>query len=240
MKNQNWLKLFSLNILVLTAFGCNRASPTSASINLNFPTTNQFQKALSQKTELSRQSSPLNYSLMCFVVNIKSPQIPTTAATSCDIERGMIAGSVGPGKNISMDNVPIGASTTVEIYGLMRVTDSDPCPTDEQSKWNWPMNRIYFLGQTENVTVVAPSTDIEVSLTLPASTQNIAVQNAWANSCQFIGVAPIEPTKGRIQWNARVLSGANFKAYSRVSDRNDLKPLKGSNFQIRNWRASND
>lgn len=208
-------------ICLLTLISCKRPEQKSASVTLQIPS-------------VSQSMSASDYSLLCFVANVKSLQIPAVAATTCDVEKGLVAGSVAAGGVLSLD-VPVGEANTFEIYGLMRKSLSESCPTDLQASWKWPLTKVYFLGKATAVNIVPPESQVTVSISLPS--QNIVSQNSWPQSCSLVGGLPSSPTLGRVQMAAGVLSGTNYKIYSRASNRNEIKTLSGSLYQIHNFKV---
>ncbi len=215
-----WKIILCLGILMVLS--CRRPEQKSATVTLQIPS-------------ISQSMSAADYGLLCFVANVKSPQITSTPATTCDIEKGLVAGSKAAGASLTLD-VPVGDSTTFEIYGLMRKDLTETCPSDLQASWKWPLAKVYFLGKTTGVNIVPPESQVTVTITLPA--QNIVSQNSWPQSCSLIGALPSNnPTVGRVQMAAGVLSGTNYKIYSRASNRNEIKTLSGSSYQIHNFKV---
>lgn len=195
------------------------------------PTVEQMQKM--SKSDVSSMAV-VDLQKLCFAVNVKGPGIMSVPAVTCDVERGVVAGSVGPGGELSVD-VEIGMERSFELYAFLK-QGSEACPKVAKAGWSWPLERIYFLGKADNVEVKQNSV-VEIPFTVPAQTQNIAVQKSWPASC----LATTKPAPKRV---GRVISGAsvmvspmNYKVYSKVGPFNDEKTL-GTNYKIKNWKVS--
>lgn len=218
------MKLFALTVAIaLVAFGCQRAQENKSSVTIQIPSASQFQ-GLSQATGKVGSLATVDYEKLCFLVNVKGDGLPKTTAT-CEFERGTLTGTVAPGTVLTLE-VLSGDARTFEIYGFLRESNTDTCPTVSEKGLGWPVNKIYFLGQAANVTVSPPSTSVDVKITLPNASQNIVAQNNLPGSC-------LPPTvSGRSLVGTAVSTSSNFKLRSRLSDRNAGQLLQSPNFKI--------
>lgn len=184
------------------------------------------------KSDVSSMSA-VDLQKLCFAVNVKGPGIVSAPAATCDVERGIVAGSVGPGGELSVE-VELGLERSFELYAFLK-QGSEACPRVAKSGWSWPIERIYFLGKADNVEVKQNSV-VEIPFTVPTPSQNIAIQKSWPSSC----LATTKPAPKRL---GRVISGAslmvspmNYKVYSKFGPFNDEKTL-GTNYKIKNWKV---
>lgn len=198
--------LFTLPLLV----SCQRQAEDTASLKIQLPSASSFQKGVSAFSQISP-------TLVCYVVNVTGPGI-VDSTKSCDIKRGIFAGSAAPGTELSV-TVPSGANRNVEIYGVLRASSSDPCPT-VQTGWPYSLDRVYFLGRVTGIDVRPPTTTVNMTITLPDPSQNILTQFSMPGSCS---AATAATKAGRIFASAESnISLANgFKKTSRVSFKNE-------------------
>jgi hypothetical protein len=224
----------ALPLLGLCISACRRPAAESASVSIQIPSAQEFKK-LSKASHSVYSLSQVDFSLLCFAVNVKGPAVPLTSATSqCDIERGLFAGSVASGQTLTLD-VPDGSNYSFELYGIIRNSTTEACPLNLTTTWGSPVDKVYFLGKTEGVTISPPTAEVVVNVSLPERTQNLIAQNSLPASCSSAPV--LAPTFGRVQTAAAVMSGTTFKVYARASDKDDLKTLQGTQFKIQNWKA---
>ncbi len=219
-------------IATLLLVACQRpAGEGDASVQIYIPSVQEFGSSTQNKIA----SPVIDYNRLCFVVNVKGNNIQTTS-NSCDVERGIFQGSVGPSETLALEKVPPGNTATFEIYGLLRKSTAESCPTGLTTTFGWPVERVYFLGSAENVKVEAPTTTVDITISLPETSKDLATLKGWATSCR--SKAPLLPTAGRTTLSAGILTGSQYKSYSRISDKNEIKNLQGTQYQVRNWRAS--
>lgn len=230
------LWLFSLLFFLTTSLACTRAAvdeSKTANIRISIPSAASFSSA--HKSDFSAASVTMNYSLFCFVANIKGGGVSSIPAHTCDIDKGLVLGSAPPGGVLAIDLNP-GSGYTFEIYGLLRSSVSDSCPAVNATNWNWPLDKIYFLGRAVGVEVVAPTTDVNINLTLPSVSNNLAVNNGMPSTC----VDLLLPANGlktmRTALGVKQLTGSSYKAYARVDIKNEIKNLSGANFKLKKWR----
>ena len=209
----------------------------STAVSIRIPTAQEFNKLSSKvgSQSVSAQAA-IDYDLLCFAVNVKGAGIPTTPAQSCEIERGIINGSVPAGGALTLD-LPAGVAS-FEIYGFLRTSASQGCPTFLPSGWDWPLQKTYFLGRANSITLTPPEANVAISISLPDAAQNLVVQNSWSASCANVGSPVVAKNLGRLQTGTQILTGTNFTAYSRVSNKADMRQLQGTYFQVHNWKAS--
>ncbi len=228
--------LFSL-LGIINLSACKRAQDeaTSSKIQIRIPTLQEQSSAIKS----SAVSSTVNYNLLCFAINVTGPDIPvTTGASTCNVERGIFEGSVAPGQSLTV-MVPMGSSRNFEVYGFLRNNTSEACPTAFGSNWNWPLQKVYLLGQTNGVDISTPESSVSIGFSIPQSEQNIITQKGWSSTCRT--AVTEDKSVGRIQTaTSAPLSGSQFKIYSRVNTKNELQTLEGSQFQIHNWSAEFD
>lgn len=227
---KTWVRVIFILSLGLVA-GCQKKAETT--IQFQIPSAQELR---GKQSKVKSQSTTVDPALLCFGVNVKGGNIKTTS-DSCDIERGIFSGSVGPGGTLSL-LVPVSTGLTFEVYGFLRSNSSDPCiPIQSGGGWNWPISNIYFLGKTADVTVEPSTQFVDVTIALPQPSDNIASTNHWGPSCAG-GSNTAGNNIGRTALSATVSSGSLFKAYSRVSEKPENQILSGSQFQIHNWKAS--
>lgn len=227
-----------LLLFILSTNGCKRAADevsNSAKISISIPSEAQF--FAKHKAELSSASATINYSLFCFVANIKGGPLPTSPAQTCDIEKGLVLGSAPPGGVLSVD-LTSGSGYSFEIYGLLRGSTSEACPPVTAQSWSWPLTKVYFLGRTDGIEIAAPTTDVLVNLSLPNANNNLIAVQGLPSSCSSVGALPIEVNHfSRLAVGAKILSGSGFKAYSRIQSNAEIKNLNGTNFRLKKWRV---
>lgn len=163
------ISLFAIPTLI----SCQRAVEDSASLKIQFPPAQSFNKGVGALSQISS-------SLVCYVVNVTGPGINENSKT-CDIKRGIFAGSVAPGAELSV-TVPTGTNRKVEIYGILRNSSGDSCPS-VQTGWPVSLDKVYFLGQAIGIDVRPPTTTVDITVTLPDESQNILTQLNMPNTC---------------------------------------------------------
>lgn len=230
------MKLYHfVSIAGLIAFissGCQRAgAPDSSRIAIQFPNKAQFLNSLKTSSQVSAQGL-IDYSLLCFAVNVKSPLI-SSSTQACDVERGISVGSVPPGSEIIIADVPMGSGNSFEIYGLLRGTSSEACPKVDKTTWNHPLQKIYLIGKTESVTLAKPDEVVTIYLKMPDQSAHLAAKNAFPSSCTSAGTT----AAGSFLLGAGVLTSANFKLKSRVSFKEESTELLGSTLKIKRWKT---
>ena len=176
-------------------------------------------------------SSQISSSLVCYVVNVTGPGIQENSK-SCDIKRGVFAGSAAPGSELSV-TVPTGSNRKVEIYGILRNSSGDPCP-NVQTGWPVTLDKVYFLGQATGVDVRPPTTTVDITVTLPDESQNILTQFSMPSACTSVAASA---KAGRIfpLASAQTSIVNAYKKHSRVSFKmeNQAKTSTGG-YKIRN------
>lgn len=160
--------------LLLLVSACQRKVEDSASVTIKFPSSQSLQKV--------GALSAVDATKICYVANVMGSGIAEQAKT-CDIKRGILAGSVAPGAELSV-TVPTGSNRTVEIYGVLRNSASEPCPS-VQNGWPVPLTRVYFLGHASNIEVRPPTTTVDISIALPDTSQNILAQYSMPATCNI-------------------------------------------------------
>jgi hypothetical protein len=231
VKNNYFIGLFAVLSFGMFLSACDRVSSGHSSVVIQMPTVEQMQTM--SKSDVSSMSA-VDLQKLCFAVNVKGPGIASVPAATCDVERGIIAGAVGPGGELAVD-VEIGMERSFELYAFLK-QGTEPCPKVAKAGWSWPLERIYFLGKADNVEV-KPNTVVEIPFTVPSQSQNIAVQKSWPASC-LVTTKTAPKRIGRIVSGAGVMvSPMNYKVYSKVGPFNDEKTL-GTNYKIKNWKVS--
>lgn len=206
----------ALFILVITCIACQRPESDMASVSIQIPTAQQFEAA-----KESAMGTTVDYNRLCFAVIVKGPGVGTLQpATSCMVERMQMSSAVTTGQTLELDVIG-GADRTFEVYGFLRKSTADACPTTStELGWgSFPASQIYFLGSKAGVNVVAPTTAVPISITLPPDSMNIAVARSWPASCG--GVASANTASfGRALLGAGSLVSTSYKMRAHVSDRN--------------------
>lgn len=217
-------------VLILSFFilsGCQPDTGSSSKVRIRIPTKDEFRKA-NQVGKLSA----IDYNLLCFAVNVRGGSIPLKK-TTCDITKGIISGAVAPGGALVVE-VPFAYSVAFEILGLLRVSATDPCPKVTDGAWNFPLERIYSLGETSDVRIEKAETNLEIGVTMPDFANNIAQQFNFPNICKTdYG----NKTNARFASGAAVQAGTIFRAYARATDKEDSKVLQGTTYRIQQWKT---
>jgi hypothetical protein len=226
-----------LNLIALTA--CYRVQDDSSKVSIQIPTASQFGKMQNVS------ASVIDYNLLCFAVNVKGPGITTSGANSCDIDRGLFEGQTkAPGEELVID-VPGGDGRIFEVYAFLKNNSSQSCPIVGKGDWGgWYTNKIYLVGSKEGVTISPPLSTVEIKITLPDSSQNLAAVHSWAPTC--LGSAPVVVptptvaggTQGHIVVGAKELSSTNYKMRARVADKNIEQELVGPNYRFKGGVSS--
>jgi|GEM_PF-3092397 len=213
----------------LAQIGCDRpnTSSTSSRIVIPIPNKSEFLKSAKSTSAISALAS-IDYNLLCFAVNIKGPAVRTTSST-CDVERGITAGSVAPGNELIVSDVPLGENYSFEIFGLLRSNTSGACPAVTLTTWNHPLNKIYLLGKTQGVKLIKQEEAVVISLTMPDQSTHIAMQNSFPAACTSTKKAPT----GDFLLGAHIATSASFKLKSRVSYKEESRTLAGATLKIK-------
>lgn len=227
------LRLLLFIFLFCTA--CSRPNGKDrSSLHIRFPSAAEFNKAYSKTRGLASKYSVVPYENLCFAVNIKNGKIPTAQASQCEIEKGLMVGSVEPGKEISL-NVALHQEVDVEIYGFLRNSTTELCPITGLEKWQWPVEKTFFIDTQKKVPIESDVTNLTFAITLPDINNHLAVQNSWPSSC-LVPVVAGQNLDGRVNNGSSILQGNHFKFYVRSSGVADLPILSGTHFQIKSWR----
>lgn len=217
-------------VLSFAVTGCERASPPSPPSRIVIPIPSQFDFLKSSKVSTSVSAlAVVDYNLLCFAVNIKGPAI-RTLSEACNVERGITTGSVAPGNELIIDDVPLGENYTFEIFGLLRNNATETCPAVNVAAWNHPLTKIYLVGKTTGVKLIKQYEDVTIMLTMPDQAAHIAVQNLFPASCG--GPTTGLKAKGRVLLGADVLTSARFKLKYRISYKEESRVLSGSTLKI--------
>ncbi|MEK6627363.1 MAG: hypothetical protein AABY53_01960 [Bdellovibrionota bacterium] len=238
MKNFNHLLLILISF-ALTITGCDRASTSSSSsrIVIEIPDKTEFSKLSQQSSKLYSSSvsalAAVDYNSLCFVVNIKGPSIPSQFG-SCNVERGITVGSVIPGSQIIIPEVPKGENYSFEIFGLLKANNADACPVVNVTSWNHPLDKVYLLGKTTGVTLIKQDEEVTINLAMPDQSNHMAAQNSFPSLCTATAGA-IAP--GNFLLGASLTTSLSFKLRSRVSYKEEAKELMGTTLKITRWKA---
>lgn len=221
----------------LAGVGCTRPNSPNKNLRIQFPkaldSKNNSDPKMQSRT-FTNSGSSINYENLCFVVNVRGENIPSKSSANCQIEKGLVAGSVPPGASVSM-MISSSSKVTVEIFGLLRKSATEPCPEVSDRDWTWPISRTYFLDAKKDVALTTAETNVEFNLTLPAITNNVAIQNSWPHSC-LASSTPSNHRSGRVTAGAALLVGGSHRLYVREANVADLNSLKGNRFVIKHWR----
>lgn len=223
LKTLKVLLVFFVGAL-LTA--CQPASVDRSKIKIRIPTAAELQ-ASGKVTSLAA----IDYSLLCFAVNVTGGPIPSQNL-SCDASKGVITGSVPQGGTLELD-VPYGEGMTFEVFGLLRTSTSVACPTVAANSWNWPLKKVYSLGKTADVKVSLPDQSVEVVVSMPDAADHLFAALALPATCEPTQSAP--PTMGRVASGTGLLTGTTYKMYGRITSKNEIQEIQGSQFRIRQW-----
>lgn len=240
--NSVLLSIFIFVIIFLNACSRSALDSSHSTITIHFEN-----KKNDQKTKLSTLSTEdkINPELLCFAINITGSLIKNTNGISsasnpalCDIGRGIFRGTTASG-TLSAD-VPVGQPIQIELFGYLRKSTSDACPTNVDAHWNWPLKQIFRLDVKSNIAVNSSTTDVTFTPTWPSSTQNIAFQNQWPTACLINDpnnphVAQSVPTWGHLNLASGTLGGTHFRIYGRIPTSHNSQTLMGSRFQIKSW-----
>ena len=252
MKTINGVLLF----LIYTTIGCggvdDHLSKVSA-IKIQLPTAQEFKKLSTKNLQKRAKNSSLysiasssastldttiEYNNLCFVINVTGSKIINTVLEdlSCNISRGIFKGSVPAGGELSLE-LQSDQIADFEIYAYLRSNTGEICPNITDSEWHWPLDRVYKLGNTKQVKITAPQTDVEININLPLAHQNIVIENSWSSSClpAIVEKNPIVPTH-RTSLGSKSLVGSYYKLNGRLASKQETKTLTGSEFKISNWR----
>jgi hypothetical protein len=220
------IKKLLMPICCILIFSCQRAElPAETRITIQIPKAN---------TNKIGTLATINYSLLCFAVNVKGSRIPTIK-NSCDIESGIRTGSVAPGESLTIEAVPIGAELSFEVYGILRSNSSEPCPVVDSNSWNYNLGKIYSVGGISSYKVTKVFEELMVPITLPETSANLAQVNSIPATC--FPVPENARIRNRVSLGTLNGSSTNFKIYSTVSIKDEHKVLTGTNLKIRNWKA---
>lgn len=198
--------LHRLLFFILMCFflsSCQRKGEETASIKIQLPAAQSLEKV--------GALSAISTTNICYVVNVLGSGI-AEQNKACDVKRGVVAGSVAPGAELSV-TVPTGSNRTVEIYGILRNSSSEPCPS-AVANWGVPLNRVYFLGRATNIEVRPPTTTVDISITLPDSSQNILAQLSLPATCN--GGSQASSKAGRI-FASSMANASSPGAYTKTS-----------------------
>lgn len=217
--------LFVLSACALLA-ACQPASVDRSKIKIRIPTAAELQAA-GKVTSLAL----IDYNLLCFAVNVTGGPIPSQNL-SCDVPKGVITGSVPQGGTLELD-VPYGEGMTFEVFGLLRTSTSVACPAVTADSWNWPLKKVYSLGKTANIKVSLPDQSVEVMVAMPDAADHLFASLSLPATCEPTQTAP--PTVGRVASGAGVLTGSTYKMYGRITSKNEIHEIQGSQFRIRQW-----
>lgn len=165
-----------LIVSIPALISCQRQVEDTASLKIKLPSAESFNKGVGA-------FSQINSSLVCYVVNVTGSGI-SDSQSSCDIRRGVFAGSAAPGSELSV-TVPTGSNRKVEIYGILRNSSGDPCP-NVQTGWPVPLDKVYLLGQVTGIDVRPPTTTVDITVTLPDESQNILTQLSMPSTCSAV------------------------------------------------------
>jgi hypothetical protein len=187
----------------------------------------------SQNQKASAQSA-IDYNKLCFAVNVRGQGIPAIQ-NNCDVAAGLRTGAVQPGGVLTVDAVPVGESLTFELYGLLRNSTSEPCPSVTAQQWNFPLNKIFLVGHISNYKISKEDETLTIDVSLPASSAHLAAAFSLPASC--LPTTPELSPKHRVVVSTLVGATANLKFDTRISFKPQGQNLTGTNLQIKNWSA---
>lgn len=211
--------------------GCTRAAEEATSFSIQIPTGKQM-----SAKDTSIQSA-LDFDLLCFVVDIQGNGIKAKEADTCSPSRGQVLGSVSSGSSISGSIVS--GIYNFKIYALRRDSLSEECPRVTPDSWNWPLAKVYMIGESLGQKVAGEKADISIKLSMPDSANNLITQNSMPTICNSVGAPGNQLVdRGRIQLGAKPLVGTTYKMYARFNSIPQTQDLTGSQHKIQNWKVS--
>ncbi len=219
-----------MSLFLSTLASCGRSASKTVSVSIQIPSATEL-----KKISAFTSGAQLDVSKLCFGVNIKNKNKPLPPAKSCDIERGLIAGTVQPGESITFAEVESGPGYEFELYAVYRDSASQPCPSI-LNKWNAPLNKVYILGSSTGVELKPPTTQVTIVYQVPDASQNIVVQKSWPSSCLF--QTNTKRDYGRIVTASGLLSSNGYRLYSKMSSLND-QTIGSTNFKIKSGKVGN-
>lgn len=202
---QKFVSCLFLGIVLFLA-ACERPSLSRTGLRLIIDTSTKpsdSQSAQQKQAVLNAYDggNAIDPSLLCFAVNINGQRIqrtnpasnqsqtltsspnPSTPETpfTCDVDRGIFK-SLESNDALSV-TVASGQTLKIELYGYLRTSTEETCPTDIETHWNWPLNKIYRIDSKNNISTDSANVDVVFQPEWPQSDQNIVVQNQWPKTC---------------------------------------------------------
>lgn len=218
---------FALAIAVPVLAGCTRPEAESTDVRILLPSASQAQKVSSL--------AAVPYARLCFVANVRGDGIQAKVS-ACKVGNGIVSEPRAPGEEIVVQ-VPVGEKRVFEIYGFLRDAVTDTCPPFASPGDASPVEKIYFLGKSEEQNIAPATKEVVVTIALPETSQHVAAQLGWPASCLAGGTTTVPATaeglRGRFVPAQATLTGANFKLHGRLNYGEESKALTGSQFQLR-------
>lgn len=233
MMNCRAWALVRLSFIFIFLTACERKLDDMSSLSIVFPQSLEGQGGV-----LAASSSAISYEHLCFAADLVGQGIKTEKPSSCDVALGYFAGSVAPGKSLSLTGVPYGADRRVTVYGILRNSLSEPCPSLSKGFGALDRSQVFKLGVSSAFETHSPQQEIIVTITLPATHQHLATEASLPATC----VSQSNPSTKSLRhiYAAReVVQGGNFVIHGTVTHSQRTR-LTGGPFVMKIGAASYD
>lgn len=186
----------------------------------------------------SQKISSLSYAWAnaCFMVSVKGEGIETTTPNACSIETGRFSGSVAPGGVLSIE-VPKGAGRSLDLFVFFK-SGTGACPT-ATSLAAFNASSTVRVAQVASFDTFASETNLNVTVSLPNSSENLITQYSLPSTCKANSFVPGTGSSAIVAGHA-IQSGGSFKAQTTVSGRQSEKALTGGGFVMKLTRRPNE
>lgn len=224
----------------LAVLACSRVANQDegrGSISIQIPSAEKL-NAMNNKVGAFGTGATVDVTKICFGVNVIGPGIVSTSATSCDIERGIVVGTVTAGGTLTVD-VDTGDSRVFEIYGFLRSSSTDPCPTFDKSGWGFPIGSVYFLGSSAPTKIDKADTSVNIAVTLPTTSNNLIASRGWSPSCASTGTTAGGNSGSRTSSGSLLSQSTNLRSRANVNFAPQERVQQSTHLKSRGWKVGN-
>jgi hypothetical protein len=210
-------------MIALVMSSCSMKDKGDSRVILNLPSA----------SALSSRVGAFSYSWdrACFAMNITAPDINSPEDATCEVHRGIFAGTAAPNSELSA-SVPRGDLRKLELFAYFRNSSAEPCPALNGGFGTLDRKKIVRVGVVESFEVANSEVNLTVNVSLPATGTSVVSQYSMPNSCVASATGT---TSGRLVSAAESATGTNsFAIRHRVSYKvEDSAQTSASGYQIK-------
>jgi hypothetical protein len=164
----------------------------------------------------------------CYIMNITAPDITSPADETCEVHRGIFAGSVAGNSTLSA-MVPRGTLRKLELFAYFRNSTAETCPAMPAGFGTIDRRKVVRIGTVDSFDVQSDTVNLDVTVSLPADGVSVVSQYSMPVA-KCVASARSASFAGRLVASAaQSASVGGYKIRQRVSFKPEEKPMTSAN-----------